>query len=205
MHMKKNSDGIDFNRIFKNKKIPILTLDQRWYELFPNEDKPSSIKDIEDNLNQLLQYQGKLTSDMKDLKHLKSKLMKEIITNMNVDDSEAGMLKAKKLDQNQKFIKEISEKMKTTEDEIIEIPYKIKAVNEQLIIESAKECYKRLNYNSEKIDEITQWVNKIRGQLKEKILIKQDMEEQNNTIYSYMHDLLGHELLQNLDETFKED
>jgi hypothetical protein len=203
--MKKNNDGIDFIKIFKNKKIPILTLDQRWYELFPNEDKPSSIKDIEDNLNQLLQYQGKLTSDMKDLKHLKSKLMKEIITNMNVDDSEVGMLKAKKLDQNQKFIKEISEKIKTTEDEIIEIPYKIKAVNEQLIIESAKECYKRLNYNTEKNDEITQWVNKIRGELKEKILIKQDMEEQNNTIYSYMHDLLGHELLQNLDETFKED
>lgn len=201
----KNSKDIDFKKIFKNKKIPILTLDERWYALFPDEEKPSHIKDIEDELNELMKRQGKLVTDLKDMKKLKNSLMKEIIDNMDVDDSAAGMKKAKKLDQNQKFIKELSEKIKVTEDEIIEIPYHIKAVNEKLMIESAKECYKRLDYNNEKIDEITQWVNHVREELKEKILIKQDMETQNNTIYSYMHDLLGPNLLQSLDESFKKE
>ncbi len=202
--MKKTYE-IDFEKIFKNKKIPILTLDQRWYALFPEENKPSHIRDIEDKLNQLLQRQGKLTTDMKDMKQLKTNLMKEIITHMDVDDSEVGMMKAKKLDQNQKFIKEIGEKMKDTEDALMDIPYQIKAVNQQLIIESAKDCYKRLNYNNQKIEEIAQWITKIREELKEKILIKQDMEIQNTTVYSYMHDLLGPDLLQNLDENFRDD
>lgn len=201
--MKKNSKDIDFKKLFTNKKIPILTLDQRWYALFPDEEKPSHIKEIENELNLLLQRQGKLVSEMKDLKQLKNNLMNEIITHMEVDDSEVGMLKARKLEQNQKFIKEISEKMVVTEDEIIEIPYQIKEVNERLIIETAIECYKRLNYNNAKIAEITEWVKKLREELKERILIKQDMETQNNTIYSYMHDLLGPDLLQSLDDSFK--
>lgn len=203
-YLMKNSKDIDFNKVFKNKKIPILTLDQRWYALFPDDQKPSHIKDIENELNLLLQRQGKLVSEMKDLKQLKSNLMNEIITHMDVDDSKTGKLNAKKLDKNQKYIKDIGDKMALTEDEIIEIPYQIKEVNERLIIETAKECYKRLAYNNEKIAEITGWVKKLREELKERILIKQDMETQNNTIYSYMHDLMGPELLQGLDDSFKD-
>ena len=201
--MKKNSKDIDFNKVFKNRKVPIVTLDQRWYELFPDNKRPFHIMEIENELNLLLQRQGKLVSEMKDLKQLKNNLMNEIITHMDVDDSKVGIRNAKKLDKNQKYIKEITDKMAFAEEEIIEIPYQIKEVNERLIIESAKECYKRLNNNNEKIVEITEWVKKLREELKEKILMKQDMETQNKTIYSYMHDLMGPEILQSLDESFK--
>jgi len=201
--MKKSNNQMNFEKIFKGKKIPILTLDERWYELFPDYDKPARIKDIEDKLNVLIQRQGKLINDMKDLKNLKIKLMQEIITHMDVSETEVGMLKAKKLDRNQKFIKDITLKVKKVEDELIGIPYLIKATNEQLIIESAKECYHRLSNNNKKVIEITQWVTKIREDLKEKILLKQDMEMKNTTIYSYMHDMLGPDLLQDLDERLK--
>ena len=39
--------------------------------------------------------------------------------------------------------------------------------------------------------------------LKDKILEKQDMELKSTAIYSYMHDMLGPELLQDLDEELK--
>jgi hypothetical protein len=199
----RKSKEVNYDKIFKGKKIPILTLDERWHELFPDYDKPAHIKDIESRLNDLMKQQGKLASDMKDMKALKSKLMQEIITHMDVNESEAGKLKAKKMDRNQKLIKEISEKMNNTEDELIQLPYRIKAVNEQLIIESAKVCYARLNNNNKRVAEIAQWVSKIREELKEKILEKQDMEMKNTAIYSYMHDMLGAELLQGLDEELK--
>ncbi len=200
--MKKKKE-LNFEKIFKGKKIPILTLDERWHELFPDYDKPAHIKEIEAKLNELIKQQGKLASDMKDMKALKNKLMQEIITHMDVNDSKIGKLKAKTLDRNQRYIKELSEKMNRTEDELIELPYQIKAINEQLIVESTKVCYERLNSNNKKVAEIALWVSKIRNELKEKILEKQDMEMKNTAIYSYMHDMLGPELLQGLDEELK--
>lgn len=199
--MKKNFEDTDFKLILKGKKTPILTLDERWYELFPDYDKPDYIKNIEERLNQLIKRQGKLHSDLKDLKNLKKNLMKEIITHMDVDDTKVGKLNARKLDKNQKLIKEISQRMINTEDEIMDIPYQIKAVNEELVIECVKLCYQRLNMNNKKIDEISIWINQVRQELKEKILIKQDMEIKNNLMYSYMHDLLGPEILQGFDES----
>jgi hypothetical protein len=189
--------------MFQGKKIPILTLDERWHQLFPDYDKPAYIKGLEDKINELMRKQGKIINDLKDMKVLKKQLMDEIITHMDVDDTKAGRLKAKKLDRNQKLIKELTDKMKKAEDDLVELPYIIKDVNEQLIIESAKLCYQRLNRNNQRIIEISKWITDIREELKEKILEKQDMELKNTEIYSYMHDMLGPELLQELDDNVK--
>jgi hypothetical protein len=85
----------------------------------------------------------------------------------------------------------------------VDLPYQIKEANEELIITSTAICYKRLSENTEKIAEINQWIKVIREQLKVKILEKQDMEMKNTDIYNYMHDMLGPELLQELDEDIK--
>lgn len=199
----RKAKNINYDKIFKGKKIPILTLDERWHEIFPDYDKPAHIRELETRLNDLIKQQGKIANDLKDMKSLKTKLMQEIIAHMDVNDTEVGKLKAKKLDRNQKLIKELSEKMNNTEDELIKLPYQIKAVNEQLIIESAKVCYERLDRNNERAAEITLWVAKVRDELKDKILEKQDMEMKSSAIYSYMHDMLGPELLQDLDEELK--
>lgn len=201
--MKKNSKEINFEKIFKGKKIPIIILDERWHELFPDYDKPTQIKEIEVQLNNLMKQQGKLATELKEYKQLKTKLMQEIIEYMNPSDDNSGKIKGKKLDQNQKMIKEITEKTKKMEDELIEVPYKIKELNEKLIIESSIVCYNRLHANKQKINEIGKWVLTIREELKEKILEKQDMEMKNTAIYSYMHDMMGPELLQELDENLK--
>jgi hypothetical protein len=202
--MKKNND-IDFQKIFKGRKIPILVFDSRWHELFPDYDKPANIKEIETKLNDLIKQQGKLTNDMKDMKNLKNKLLQEIIKNMDVNETQEGKLKAKKLDKSQKLIKEIGDKLTKSEDDLIEIPYRIKELNEQLIIESAKICYERLYNNNKRITDISFWISKVREDLKDKILEKQDMEMKNTAIYSYMHDMLGPELIQELDESIKND
>lgn len=200
---RKNTKAESIKKQIHGKKIPILTLDAKWHELFPDSNKPAKIKDLEEKLNHLLKQQGKLVTDLKGLKEVKSKLMQEIIENMNVDDSSAGRLKAKTLDKNQKMIKEITERVGKTEDEIIELPYKIKEVNEQLIVESAMFCSDRIKDNRKIIDEIIAWVKKTREELKIKILQKNELEESNTKVYSYIHDLLGAEILEQLDDNFK--
>jgi hypothetical protein len=197
--MRKKIESLQIEKVLAGKKVPILTLDAKWHELFPVNDKPANIRELENKLNQLLKKQGKLVSDIKGMKALKPKLMEEIIANMGADNTKEGRLKGKKLDRNQKLIKDIGHKMTQTEDELIELPYEIKAVNEKLIIESAKVCYQRIQMNKKTIEDTNQWILKTRNELKEKILLKQDLELKNTSVYAYMHDLLGADLLENLD------
>lgn len=192
--------NVDFDTVVKNKKLPILTLDARWHELFPEDAKSARIKELEQDVNNLLKKQGKMVNDIKDMKKLKNSLIKDIVVNMDIGTDIIGKAKEKKLDQNKQYIKELNDKIDQAMDELAEIPYQIKEVNEVLMAESMKICYERLGENKQTITEIADWIGKIREELKLKILQKQDMEIKNNLIYTYMHDILGAELMEAFDQ-----
>ena len=193
----------DFSEALKGKKLPIISLDERWHTLFPENNKPTYIKELEKNLDKLMKQQGKIISDMKDMKKVKNRLMDGIVANMDAQTSNQRNMKEKRLDKSQKLIKEINSKLKVDEDELAEIPYKIKEANEKLVTESMNLCYKRLKTNGQEIQELEDSILKMREELKKQILLKQDLEETNTLIYSYMHDLLGSDVLETLDNIIK--
>ena len=49
------------------------------------------------------------------------------------------------------------------------------------------------------------WINATRVKLKKNILIKQDKEEVNNRLYSAMHDILGPDVMKELDKVNEEE
>ncbi len=201
--MAKKEKKIDFNQIVKNKKLPILTLDSRWHELFPEDQKTVVIKELEQEVNNLLKRQGKLVHDIKDMKKLKSNLIKDIMENMDIGSDLIGKAKEKKLDKNKQYINEINDKMNEAMDELADIPYQIKEVNEALMSESFNLCYERLESNKEELMDVANWIAGIREELKQKILIKQDLESKNLLMYTYMHDILGAELMEQFDVEHK--
>ena len=194
--MGKKEKKIDFNKIIKDKKLPILTLDGRWHELFADDQKTPEIKDLEQKVNNLLKKQGKLVNDIKDMKKLKNNLIKDIMVNMDIGTDLIGKAKEKKLDKNKQYINEINEKMEVAMDEIADIPYQIKVVNEALMAESIHICYDRLEDNKIELKEVADWIAGIREDLMKRMLIKQDLEAKNSLIYTYMHDILGAELME---------
>ncbi len=193
----------NFSEVIKNKKLPILTLDSRWHEIFPEEEKTSEIKDLERKLNELLARQGKLVNEIKDYKKVKKNLMDEIVANMDINSGPANKQREKKLDRNKQYILDINKKIDDEMEELSRLPYQIREINEELLVESVTICYERISKQMKEIQEITEWINKAREELKIKILQKQDMENQNTLIYSYMHDLLGVELMENFDNKHK--
>jgi ElaB/YqjD/DUF883 family membrane-anchored ribosome-binding protein len=195
----KRNKKVDFNNVIKNKKLPILTLDIRWHELFPENEKTSEIRELEQNLNNLLKKQGKLVNDIKDMKKLKNNLLNDIMVNMDISSDPVGRAKEKKLDKNKQYINELNLKISEATEELSEIPYQIKEANEQLMIASMNICYNHIAANKEEIGKIAAWIADIREDLKNKILIKQDMEIKNTLIYTYMHDVLGAELMEGFD------
>ena len=85
------------------KKIPILTLDQRYHVLFPEKNKTPRIKQLEKNLNEKMKRQGQVNNDLKAVKKLKSQLMDSIIRNAD-NDSISESKRQKLMNNSQRLI-----------------------------------------------------------------------------------------------------
>lgn len=195
-----NVKDSEYRDLLKYHKIPILTLDVRWHELFPEHMKSSSVKALEKQLNSLVKRQGKLVTDNKDMKKLKKKLMHGIVDNMKVAEGIGTEEDKKKQEASQKLILEINDKMREADEELLNIPYEIQRANEDLMIESMKECYQKMKHHEQQIAILTEEVEALRTELKEKLLLKQDMEMENERIYTYMHAIFGANVMEILDQ-----
>ena len=188
---------VTFKQALIGKKVPILVLDQKWHRLFAIHGKTDEIKKIEGELGVLLAKQGKYNSELKDLKKLKSKLMSNIVENM--DESKENVdskLREKTLEQDKKLIDDINVQIDEKEDLLLEIPGEIKELNEQLMILSMDYFNDKIVKNREEAREIDEWITNIRIELKKNIVKKQNREINNKEIYSYLHDIFGPEVLE---------
>ena len=57
-----------FKQALIGRKIPILTLDNKWHKLFTQAEYSSEIKHTEKELNELLKRQGKVNTESKEIK-----------------------------------------------------------------------------------------------------------------------------------------
>ncbi len=176
----------------RGKKVPVLVLDQRWHTLFPSGNKPSDVLALEDNLNYLLKRQGFLVNDIKDLKRTKQKLMDGILAGMG--ETEGASTDKKKKNQ-QRLLLEIKERIKEESDELMDLPREIKRVNEELLAVGAAYCFERLAGGDEELRVLTEEIEAMRKQLKEKVGYKADLEDSMDSAYSLMHGLLGHDVM----------
>lgn len=185
------------------EEIPILTLDERWYQMMPESSKPDEIKRLEKRLNDLLKKQGQVNSDLKEVKLIKAKLIKGIVDNMeeeNVPDAEHQ----KKMNQHQRLIREAKEKISSLEDETKEVPKSLQEANQELFVATVRYCYGKINANQGDIKLLDKWINETRIKLKKNLLIKQDKEIKNQQMYTYMHDMLGSGVIGMLDKINEE-
>jgi hypothetical protein len=199
-------DELVFKAALKSVKVPVLVLDQKWHRLFAISGKPESVKEKEVELNELLQLQGKLNQEIKDLKAVKNKLMQGIVVNMDgANGADASADHAKKLDDNKRLIEETNERIAADEDQLLDIPRSIKEVNEELMMLTMSFCYEKLRINANEIQEISDWITNVRVELKKNIIKKQNREINNKEIYSYMHDIFGRDVINLFDVKYEEE
>lgn len=96
----------DFKKALIGKKVPLLVLDQKWHRLFAIHGKTDQIKETETQLDRYLAEQGQCNNDLEDLKKLKSKLMSNIVQNMDGTTEIADSVsRQKKLDDDKRMIR----------------------------------------------------------------------------------------------------
>lgn len=189
-------DDKEYMEALAQKKVPILVLDQKWHRVFALNGKPQNVKAEEAILNELLERQGQLNNDIKDLKKTKAKLMENIVQNMDgTHEENINDISSRKLEEDRRLIDEINARMEEYEDELMELPRKIQEANRTLMISTMQFCYQKLRDNVSEIEEITEWITQVRIDLKKNIIRKQNREINNRQIYSYMHDIFGAQIL----------
>lgn len=188
----------DFSEALQGKKIPILTLDNKWYRLLDPKMR-KALSGTEEQLNNLLKRQGKLNTEYKDIKKLKKRLMNEIMEMAAQAERGAGTNMDRKLEKHRELVEECNQRLESYEEEMLELPNEINKLNYRLMTATMEHCYAAMQENTEEIERIAEWVTQIRIELKKRLVRKQQMEQQNHEIYSYMHDVFGADVVELFD------
>ena len=171
------------------RKLPILPLDNKWYRLMASYEMNYYMKQLENDIKELLKKQGRLNNEIKDLKKYKSKLMGQIVGSMdNADNADLAS-------ENKKLIAEVNNKMDAIQEQLIDIPKELNELNYNLMLETMELCYSSIAENTADIEELSAWIDNIRVELKKNVVRKQDRELKNQQIYNYMHDIFGAEVI----------
>ena len=192
-----------FLHALEGKKLPLLPLDARWHDLFPDFRKTGTIKSLEKRLNKLIQKQGQTTNDLKEYEKAKKALMDNIVANMTDGHETDSPIRAMKQDRNQRLLAELKEKTERARQLEEELPEESAEANRELLVECMRVCYQELMENTYMIEDIDEWVSQTREALKNEILKKQDMEMRNTQMYRYMHNLLGADVVEIFDRKHK--
>ncbi len=197
--MAKSEDS--FRQALSGKKIPVLTLDNKWHQLFTQAQTeiPMEVRRNEEKLNELLKRQGKLNTESKEIRKLKKKLMAEIMELADEAGGNPDAKEKKKMEEKQRLINECNEKLEDYADELKLLPGEIDSTNYKLMLATMDICYRRIMENTKDIDVINDWVKEVRIEIKKNLVRKEEREKSNFDLYSYMHDIFGAEVIEIFD------
>ncbi len=190
----------------EGKSIPILTLDNKWHQLFTQTDMTPEIEQLANELNALVERDGKIRTETKDIKRLKKKLLGEIVP-LRDQANKAGNSDAieKEIQDRTRLINECNERLDSHSDELLDLSREIYDVDYKLMLETMKVCYERLHENTDYIKAMDEWVSKVRIELKKNIIRLQETEMENYNLYSYMHQIFGPEVIEIFDMKYDPD
>jgi len=189
-----------FREALKGKKLPILTLDNKWHQLFTKRNKDKEVDALAKELTDLVAKQGGMNQEIKDLMRLKKRLMEEIVSGIDGEP-----LSDKEMNDHKRLIEECNEKIDVKQDELLDYPKAIDEVNFKLMIKTMSVCYDALAVNTEEINEIAEWITNIRIELKKNVIRKQEKEVMNQQLYAYMHNIFGPEVIDIFDMKYNPD
>lgn len=176
-------------------KIPLLVLDNNWHKLFTQADETPEIRKLEKRLNELLKEQGKFNTEQKKLKACKRKLMDEIIQLADRYGGDRDEAIEREMDRHRRLVEECNERLKQLQEDAGDNGKEIDETNYQLMLKTMELCYKRLEKNRKEIEYYEDWISKMRDELKENIIRKQERETSTFELYTYMHNIFGRDVI----------
>lgn len=197
------NNNVKFNKyVLRSNDISLLILDERWNGIFNHSEKTEEIIKVEEELRSLLKRQSKLLDEQKNASARKKELVAGILA-LTQETFENNNEDARvKMTQCEQEIKEINERLTKIDEELDELPGKLKNKNMELLEIAVEKVYFTLRRKQKRLEELTSLIEETREKLKGYIDEKETLAQENNDSYSYFHDLLGSGEIERLDKLF---
>lgn len=184
-----------------DKKVHLLVLDQKWHELFKGK-KPLRIQQLEKKLNDLLKEQGTLTTELKEYRKLKQKMMAEIVSGMGdaYDGQDKKALKT--LERNKKYIEQINNKLEHHEKRLGKVPDLIQETNKELVNATMKQFYQTMLSRKQTAERLEEEVKRLQIEIKEAIENRDQAKAYHQELYGYIHDVVGPNIIEQYDRYY---
>ena len=180
----------------EGKSIPILTLDDKWQKLFTQTEMTPEIEALADQLNALVEKDGRIRTEAKKIKKLKKTLLSEIVPLRDKANKSGGSAAIEKeITERTRLINDCNERLDSQQDELLDLSKEIYDVDYKLMLETMKVCYETLHENTEYINGLDEWISEVRVELKKNVIRLQEAEMENYNLYSYMHQIFGPEVI----------
>ena len=184
-----------------DKTTHLLVLDQKWHELFKG-NKPSKVKRLEKELNDLLKVQGNLTTEHKEYLNLKKQMMDEIVNNMGEAYDENDKAALRKMEKNKKYIDQINKKLEHHEKELALVPEKISQKNKELVSATMNTFYHTMMESKKSSADLEEKVITLKEEIKDTIIKRDEAKEHYQHLYGYIHDVVGADIIEQYDRYF---
>lgn len=178
--------------LIKKSRLPVLTLDRKWLDIFNTDEKSDEIAILEKKVNTSLKSQGTINTKRDELIGLKKTLMKEIVSNM---DAEENSRARKKVDKSKELIEDINDELLLLQDKELDVPSNINNANALLAYQSLEEIYNKIKKNDDDIDSLEKWIDETRIELKKRILVREKKREENELMDKYISDTFHPEVV----------
>jgi phage terminase Nu1 subunit (DNA packaging protein) len=189
-------------KTLRKNDISLLILDERWNKLFNSTPRTPAIERSEEKLKELLKEEARLTAEQKNIAALKKQHMDRIIK-LTPDVFEKNDAEAQKeMQASEREIKRINDRDKKIEEQLDEMPGRLKQANLELLELTVNIVYFKIRSSKKRVEELEKLIEETREKLKGYIDEKESLSQDDTDIYSYFHDLLGGEELEKLDREF---
>ncbi len=187
-----------------DKKTHLLVLDQKWHQLFKGR-KPLRIAALEKELNQLLKKQGTYTTELKEYSGLKKKMMDEIMGSMGQAHDDDDPSAKKQMERNKNYIEQINKKLEHHQAGLSDLPEKIAETNKKLVNATMKHFYHTMREKKEKAADLEKDVVRLKQEISETIIKRDEAKEEYQKLYGYIHDVVGFDIIEKYDRYYSGD
>jgi chromosome segregation ATPase len=191
--------------ILRRNKISVLTLDERWNSLFRDIERTPIIIRCEENLNNRIKEQAKLTAEQKDVRAEKKRLLKRIMElTPDAFDRESAAARDEIAECEAK-VRALKEREPEIEERLFGMRGEIDEANRMLLENAVSYIYRCIKESRERAQELDARIQDLRGELRDAISEKERLSESSGEAYLSLHDLLGARQMEELDGSFRID
>ncbi|WP_406242387.1 hypothetical protein ACF3M2_19295 [Tissierella carlieri] len=194
--------SLDQSILLKNK-IPLLYNDESWVKLF-GDVNDKNIQSAKEELIQLVSKERDLEIRNRELQKEKLKCMKMILGISDSINNDNKVENIALLDDYKNRMISVNEELEELTFQLETIPKEIREANLKLLNLTIEYGYDELKVKEKVVAQSIGEIEVLRQKLKNLIKTKHDYEEWINETYTFLHGLLGSEVIEKIDkERFK--